>query len=179
MWQHWHVGQEIGCGLGFYWKYMQSNHGIYIARVVLLGAPRTTMDQVSSTVFLVDLGSSINSMLFGHVGHGKCCKCTCIAIVLILHWWLTLFSFSPPNSSCRRFVPVKQRVAIPRFVECLESQRESERITKYTRSIARFENGKNVTFWNPPPPCGDLVAWFEYCIVILLKGPPVHPGVHL
>jgi hypothetical protein len=87
MWQHWHVGQEIGCGLGFYWKHMQSNHGLYIARVVLFSAPRTKMDQVSSTVFLVDLGNSINSVLFGHVGHGKCGEFTyyiqVLSIVLI------------------------------------------------------------------------------------------------
>ena len=25
-------------------------------------------------------------------------------------------------------------------------------------SIVRFESGKKATFWNPPPPCGDLVG---------------------
>ena len=35
------------------------------------------------------------------------------------------------------------------------------RSTEYSRqyvSIVRFESGKKVTFWNPPPPRGDLVG---------------------
>ena len=37
------------------------------------------------------------------------------------------------------------------------AMRERDR-EREAMSIVRFESGKKVTFWNPPPPCGDLVA---------------------
>ena len=47
-------------------------------------------------------------------------------------------------------------VLVELYIE-LEDRAMRER-ERGAMSIVRFESGKKVTFWNPPPPRGDLVG---------------------